>query len=153
MDTIQEKAAYLRGLVDGMKLDSEKDEVKAINAIVDTVCAIASKVGEHSESIAVIDEYIEDIGNCIDAIDADLADVEQVVSDYMDDIDYDDDIDYSKEIIGGSFDDDEDIYEVECPQCGSVFNFTDDEIERSDISCPECGFVIDDIVIEDEEQE
>lgn len=42
--TLSEKIAYIKGLTDGLKLDTEKDEVKVINALVDLLEDLTVKV-------------------------------------------------------------------------------------------------------------
>ena len=44
--TLSEKSAYLKGLMDGLKLDTEKDEGKMIAAIVDMLSDVAETVSD-----------------------------------------------------------------------------------------------------------
>ena len=44
--TLSEKSAYLKGLMDGLKLDTEKDESKMIAAIVDMLSDVAETVAD-----------------------------------------------------------------------------------------------------------
>ena len=44
--TLSEKSAYLKGLMDGLKLDTEKDEGKMIAAIVDMLSDVAETVAD-----------------------------------------------------------------------------------------------------------
>ena len=89
MMTITEKVAYLRGLVEGLKLDEDKDEVKVINAIIDVLDDMALSVADLEDEVASVEEMI-------DEIDADLEDLEDYVCDVSDGCsccgeDYDDD--------------------------------------------------------------
>ena len=55
--TLSEKAAYLKGLMEGMKLDTEKDEGKMIAGIVDLLADMAQTVSDIEETtIAISDE-------------------------------------------------------------------------------------------------
>ena len=58
--TLSEKSAYLKGLMDGLKLDTEKDEGKMIAAIVDMLSDVAETVADLEDvvdTIAEDDEY------------------------------------------------------------------------------------------------
>ena len=89
--TISEKVAYLKGLADGLNLDVEKSkEGKLISVMI----GILEEVGL---SIEDLEENALALGEEIDVLSDDLADVESVV--------FDED------------EDDEDYFEVECPNC------------------------------------
>ena len=150
--TISEKSAYLKGLMDGMSLDTTKDEGKMIAAIVDLLGDMARKVSDIEETtIAISDE--------LDEIEEDLDAIEDFIMDEEDDDDYDDydDDDYDDEDFdeeGFDFgDEDTTIYEVKCI-CGNVIAFDEETLEEGSIICDECGetleFSFDD---EDEDEE
>ena len=81
--TISEKVAYLKGLSDGLNIDTEKSkEGKLISVIID----ILEEVGM---SIEDLEENATAMGEEIDAISDDLSDVEEIV--YEDDDEDDDD--------------------------------------------------------------
>ena len=42
-----------------------------------------------------------------------------------------------------SLDDEEDLYEATCPECGEVFYFDASALEEDVISCPECGYTLE----------
>ena len=42
--TISEKAAYLKGLMDGLEMDKEKPEGKMIASIVELLCDVTKRV-------------------------------------------------------------------------------------------------------------
>ncbi len=149
MMTLTEKAAYIKGLVEGMDLDEDKKETKIINALVDIIGDIALSVSDNEDELAVILDTVDTLDESIDVIDSNLADLEDVVySDFYDDFCSD-----CKECDIPDDDTDVDIYEIECPECGKVFNF-DDSVFDSDepLTCPGCGYVIDEIEIDDDEE-
>ena len=85
--TISEKVAYLKGLAEGLNLDTEKSkEGKLISVMI----GILEEVGL---SIEDLEENAHALGEEIDALSDDLADVESVVfeDDEEDSGDYDDD--------------------------------------------------------------
>ena len=48
--TLSEKAAYLKGLMDGIKLDTEKDENRLLKAVVDLLQDMAPSVDDLEEN-------------------------------------------------------------------------------------------------------
>ena len=144
--TISEKSAYLKGLMDGLNLDTEKAEGKMISAIVELLGDVTKRLSDVEETtIAISDE--------LDEIEEDLDAIEDYIMDEDDDDYYDDeDEDYDDE--GFDFgDEDTTIYEVECA-CGNIINFDEETLEAGSIICDECGetleFSFDD---EDEDEE
>ena len=82
--TISEKSAYLKGLMDGLKLNTESDEGKMIAAIVDMLGDLARKVTDIEDTtIAISDE--------LDEIEEDLDAIEDFIMDEDDDWDEEDD--------------------------------------------------------------
>ena len=126
--TISEKVAYLKGLAEGMKLDTEESkEGKLISVMI----GILEEVGL---SIEDMEDNMEAMGEEIDAISDDLSDVEKIV--------YDDDDDDDDEC---GCDEDDDFFEVECPNCGEELVIDEDVLEAGTVECPNCKgkFVID----------
>ena len=59
--TITEKAAYIKGLVDGLELDGSTKEGKVLAAIIDLVSDIAEDVTDIAEDVEYLEEYIEEL--------------------------------------------------------------------------------------------
>ena len=146
--TISEKSAYLKGLMDGLKLNTESDEGKMIAAIVDLLGDLTRKVTDIEDTtIAISDE--------LDEIEEDLDAIEDFIMDEDDDDFEDEDEDWDNEDEefeeGFDFGDEETtIYEVECV-CGEVINFDEETLEEGSIICPNCGETLEFDVEEDEE--
>ena len=148
--TVSEKVAYLKGLAEGLKLDTETKEGKLISVIIDTLEDIALELEELSENAL-------DIGDELDAISDDLSDVEEVL--FGDEDDDDDDHDActcgDDDDCGCGCGDDECAYEVSCPSCSEDIVIEESDLEKGVIICPKCGeklefeFDEDDEVIED----
>ena len=118
--TISEKVAYLKGLAEGLNIDTEKSkEGKLISVMI----GILEEVGM---SIEDLEENTVALGEEIDAISDDLSDVEKVV---FDEDDEDDDC---------CCDEDEDFFEVECPNCKETLVIDEDVLESGTIQCPNC---------------
>ena len=143
--TICEKAAYLKGLMDGMDLDTEKAEGKMIAAIVDLLGDMAKRVKDIEETtIAISDE--------LDEIEEDLDAIEDFIMDDEDDFEEEDDQDWDEEDPEEGFDfgdEETTIYEVQCI-CGEVINFDEETLEEGSIICPNCGETLEFDVEEEE---
>ena len=145
--TIKEKVAYLQGLAEG--LDIENKEGKLFSTIIDTLCDVADEIEDLNENAL-------DIGEELDAISDDLADVEEIIKDMeadADDFDFDDDDD----------DDDDDYYfndvsgsdrcgycgrsefsiEVNCPECNAEIELDEEDLANESVICPACGKLIE----------
>ena len=128
MMTVTEKVAYLKGLVEGLDFDDDKKETKVINAVLDVLEDLALAVSDLDDEMVVVTEQL-------DAVDEDLADLEEIFYEECDDCDCDcDDCDC---------DCDEDMYEVECPNCGELIYFDEEIICEGKADCPACGEVLE----------
>ena len=121
--TISEKVAYLKGLAEGLNIDTDKSkEGKLINVMI----GILEEIGLAIEDL---EENSLALGEEIDVLSDDLADVEAVVFDDEDEDDYDEDDEEEY---------DDDWFEVECPNCDEVLVVDEDALEEGYIKCPNC---------------
>ena len=154
--TISEKAAYLKGLMDGLELDTEKAEGKMIASIVELLGDVTRKITDIEDTTIAISDELDEIEEDLDAIEDYILDEEDEDEDYDDLWDDDDDWDEDEEYEEGFDFGDEDsiIYEVKCA-CGNVINFDEETLEAGSIVCDQCGetleFSFDDEEEEDEE--
>ena len=152
--TISEKAAYLKGLMDGLDLDTEKAEGKMISAIVELLGDVTKKLTDIEDTTIAISDELDEIEEDLDAIEDYILDEEDDEEDYdlddEDDYGFDDDEDYDDE--GFDFgDEDSIIYEVKCA-CGNIINFDEETLEAGSIVCDECGELLE-FSLEDEDEE
>ena len=124
---IIEKIAYLKGLAEGMDLDTEKKEGKLLSAIIDVLDDIALELED-------MQDFEEELADGLDAVSDDLEDVEDVVFDDDDDEDEDDD-----EYEYDELDEDEDCYATTCPTCEEEIYFDESILEDGAVICPNCG--------------
>jgi predicted Zn finger-like uncharacterized protein len=152
--TLKEQIAFLKGLEEGLGLDTEAKEVKLMSAIVDTLVIMADEIEEVVENAL-------DIGDELDALSEDLSDVEQFVFDDDDD-DNDDvcgkgcycnlcsdtgDIDVAADDISDSKDIDEPVeavdagitYDITCPNCNAEIELDEEDLAANGINCPKCN--------------
>jgi len=152
--TISEKAAYLKGLMDGLELDAEKAEGKMIAAIVDLLGDVTKKLTDVEDTTIAISDELDEIEEDLDAIEDYILDVEEDLDDYEDEEDeddygFDDEEDYEEGFDFG--DEDSIIYEVKCV-CGNVINFDEETLEEGSIVCDNCGELLE-FSLEEEETE
>ena len=147
--TISEKAAYLKGLMDGLNLDTEKAEGKMISAIVELLGDVTKKLTDVEDTTIAISDELDEIEEDLDAIEDYILEDEDDEDDYEDDdYGFDDEEDYEDE--GFDFgDEDSIIYEVKCA-CGNVIDFDEEILEKGSIICEECGETLE-FSVEDEE--
>lgn len=122
--TIIEKAAYLKGLADGLALDKNTTEGKLIGALIDLVGDLANAQNETDDDLQYLNDYIEEIDEDLGALEKDVYDIDDDDCCCCDDDDCD------------CCDDDEE-YEVTCPSCGEKIVF-DGSISDDDLVCPNC---------------
>ena len=121
MSELTNRAAYLQGLADGLKLDTEKAEGKLINEIITLLGDIAGEVEALDEEQMFIEDKIDEMEEVIEIMGDDI---------YADDCDCEDD----------------DVYTLVCEKCGAEIDFTSedlDDIAAGEFLCPECGEVIE----------
>ena len=110
--TISEKVAYLKGLAEGLDLDTVKSkEGKLISVMIGILEELAMSVED-------LEENALNLGDEIDVLSDDLSDVEDVVFDEEEDGDW---------------------FEVECPTCGADILVDDDALTEGEVECPACG--------------
>ena len=149
--TLSEKSAYLKGLMDGMKLSTETDEGKMIAAIVDLLGDMAKKVTDIEDTTIAISDELDEIEEDLDAIEDYIMDEDDDYDDFDDDMeDWDDDEEYEEGFDFG--DEDSTIYEVTCA-CGNVINFDEETLEKGSMICPDCGETLEFSFEDDEDEE
>ena len=115
---ISEKVAYLKGLAEGLALDTETKEGKLIAAIIDVL-------DEMSIRFEDIDDNLADLEDGLAAVSDDLSEVEEALYE-MDDDDEE-------------LDDDAEYFKTTCPVCQEEIVFDEDTLDSGEIRCPNCG--------------
>ena len=139
---ITEKVAYLKGLMEGMKIDTESNEGKILAAMAD----ILEDIGLELEDLRNAQGELED---GLDVVSDDLEDVEDTV--YGED---EDDESFNDEYYEDDADEDEDCYATTCPTCEETIYFDESVLEDGQVICPNCGEKLEfDLTSLDEEPE
>ena len=113
---VTERVAYLRGLLEGMELDTDKKEGKLWTAVLAVLDELAESVHDleqrNAELAAEVDELYEEVST----VEADLLDDDELSNDF-----------------------DDSLYQVICPTCNEVIYIDDDLLSEGSITCPACG--------------
>ena len=171
--TIVEKAAYLKGLTEGLGVDPESRDGKLWSALNDLLSDMAHEIEDlraaSMDQAEVIDEicedlhYLEELADEFDDFDGfgDFNEFEDIEDD-----DEDDDKVYALSDFGRARGSDEDaaedeedeeveydgvMYDVTCPSCGEEISFDEETLELGSITCPSCGEVLEFDLGEDKE--
>lgn len=149
--TNSERAAYIRGLLEGLELDQNKKEVKVINAIVDLLDDLCLSIEEMEDAYDELSGQVDEIDEDLGSLEEDFYEIDEDECDcgchHCDCEDEDED----------EFDDDECYFEVTCPSCGDTIELNEAMLDEGSIECPGCGekleFDLEEIEAEAEEVE
>ena len=119
---ILEKVAYMKGLAEGLSLDTKTKEGKLLTVMMDILEDIALEIEDLYEEQAELEEGM-------DAISDDLSDVET----YLYEMDGEYDEDEEDEDVDGE------VYETTCPNCEEEILFDETILEDGFVQCPNCG--------------
>ena len=147
--TLSEKAAYLKGLMDGLDLNKESAEGKMIAGIVDLLGEMTTSISDLEENAIAVSDELDEIEEDLDAIEEFLMDEDDEEDDDFDD---EDDYEFDDEDEEDE-DEDEVIYDVTCPSCGEVLHLDEDTILQESIHCPKCNELLEFEFDEDEEDD
>ncbi len=141
MSNITQKAAYLKGLFDGLEIDQSTKEGKLMSAMV-------AIVEEMAETIAELEDVFDELDEAVDEIDEDLSDLEE---DYYGADDYDDDDDYFDDDDDENFlDEDTELFDVTCPSCKDTIYLDSSMLSEGSMDCPNCSELLEFDLQEDE---
>ena len=115
---ILEKVAYMKGLAEGLGLDTKSKEGKLLKVMMDILDDVALELQD------IRDEQ-SDLEEGLDAISDDLADVETYL--------YEED---GEEEESGE---DDDVYQTTCPNCEEEIFFDETILADGSVECPNCG--------------
>lgn len=128
--TVLERVAYLRGLFEGLEMDTGKKEGKLLYGMLETMESLAQSVTDLQEQNEELLDELDDIYEEISAIAEDFLDEE-------------------------SFVDADALYQVICPTCGECIYLDEDMLDEGSISCIACGedleFDLSDLTEQEEE--
>lgn len=122
---ILEKVAYMKGLAEGLGLDTKSKEGKLLTVMIDILDDIALELRDIREDQGELEE-------ALDAVSDDLSDVEACLYESEDeDEDEEDDADEDEEVY--------EVYETTCPNCEEEIFFDETILADGCVECPNCG--------------
>lgn len=157
--TVVEKAAYLKGLVEGLGVEPDSRDGKLWGALTDLLSDMAHEIEDLQASDL-------DFAEALDEISEDLSYLEELTCDLdMPEDDEDCDCDCAC-CPDPCCEDDEDeydeydeieydgvLYDATCPSCGEEITFDEETLEEGSINCPVCGELLEfDLSEEDNEE-
>ncbi len=135
--TINEKAAYIKGLAEGLNLDDSKPEVKVINELLALVSDMADELNEVECEVDDVSDVVVELQDEVSELESDFDEFAEAVANVMEDFAYgDDEYDDDEDEL---FDEDNPDYEVKCPDCGAEIVVDEDTLLEGEINCPNCG--------------
>ena len=142
--TVVEKAAYLKGLAEGLGVTPDSKEGKLWAALNDLLSDMAHEIEDLQESNLDLADIIDDMGEDLSYLEELTCDLD--TPDDVCDADYDEDYD---EDADEDPDEDEEleydgvIYDVTCPACGATSVVDEEALLDGDPVCPSCGKPLD----------
>ena len=156
--TIVEKAAYLKGLTEGLGISPDSKEGKLWGALNELLSDMAHEIEDLQASNLDFAEALDDISEDLTYLEELTCDLD-MPEDMMDEEDCSGDCS-SCLLDCGTEDEDEDdeelsydgvMYEVTCPVCGEEIAFDEDTLSEGSTTCPGCGETLEfDLDSEDE---
>ena len=157
--TIVEKAAYLKGLTEGLGVEPDSRDGKLWGALNDLLADMAHEIEDlqssHLDLADAMDEMCEDLTMLEEMVDAydvpddSWDDEDDFFTDEDEDPDKIYDLDFSKDEELDDVDEDEEedeelevdgvLYDATCPSCGEEITFDEETLEKGSIRCPNCG--------------
>lgn len=129
---LSKRAAYIKGLMEGLKIDDSTDQGKVMKAMAE----LLEDMAEAIEDVTVLADETVDV---VDSISDDLSDLEDA---------------FYEAGIDGSDDEDEVLYECVCPTCNETIVLDDEMVSSGSVECPNCGESLEfDFSEEDTEEE
>ena len=173
--TIVEKAAYLKGLAEGLGIDGESREGKLWAPLHELLTDMAHEIEDLQAAQLDIADTVDELGEELSAVEEQVFDLDspELFGDGLDDEEEDEedeDEDEDEELDGedaeASEDEDEEeedgiielpklgsvMYDVTCPVCGTEITLDEEMLAEGSIDCPGCGETLE-FDLQDEEDE
>lgn len=139
MSNLTDHVSYIKGLAEGMKLDTATNEGKLISKLLDVMAEMAEENAALRKDLDELNEYVE-------SIDEDLASMEEALFGNEDEDDCDCGCGCGHHHHDGDEDEEDDdeaeddhVVEYTCPHCGEEMTFEVDNFDfDEDYLCPNC---------------
>lgn len=147
---LTEKMSYLKGLMDGLDIDSSTKEGRILNQMAELLEEMVIYIDDMQSQIDEVTDFCDEISEDIDALNDEIYDEDDFDCGECECFDDDEEDEYD-------FDnDDDELYEITCPTCGDTILIDEGMIEEGSINCPNCDelleFDYENLTIEDFEK-
>lgn len=132
---LSEKAAYIKGLIEGLEPDPADKQTKVLKTMSELLIEMAQEISE-------LEQCYDDVCDQVDGIEEDLAGVEDLL---CEDEDLFGDYDFGDDELSSDY-----AYEATCPECGTTISLSEATLSNGTMKCPECGEVLEFDYEEDE---
>jgi hypothetical protein len=120
---ITEKASYIQGLMEGMDLDKNDKQVKILYAMTELLEEMARTIESLSDDSDEINDRLDDVESGLDYM--------------LEDMVGDEDSDNGR--CSCCDEDEDDCFEIKCPNCGNSIEVNDDMVTEGSVTCPNCN--------------
>ena len=126
-----EKAAYLKGLAEGLGMDAQSKEGRLWAALNDLLADMAQEIEDLREADDRLDDALDELAGELSYLEELSCDLEKL-DDEDDGDNEEDDAEY-----------DGVVYDATCPVCGEEISFDEETLESGSIRCPKCGELLE----------
>ena len=126
-----EKAAYLKGLAEGLGMDAQSKEGRLWAALNDLLADMAHEIEDLHEADDRLDDALDELAGELSYLEELSCDLEKL-DDEDDGDNEEDDAEY-----------DGVVYDATCPVCGEEISFDEETLESGSIRCPGCGELLE----------
>ena len=126
-----EKAAYLKGLAEGLGMDAQSKEGRLWAALNDLLADMAHEIEDLHDADDRLDDALDELAGELSYLEELSCDLEKLDDDDDEAAD-DDDAEY-----------DGVVYDATCPVCGEEISFDEETLESGSIRCPKCGELLE----------
>ncbi len=112
--TLSERAAYIKGLAEGLELSSDKKEIRVIKEMMELMSEMASDVEDLGMGVKELYDAVEQLDEDLDIVEGEV--FGEVQEDYV-----------------------EEMYEITCPHCDQTVQLDEEVLLGGDVICCMCG--------------
>lgn len=147
MENLGKKVGYLKGLMEGMDLDTATANGKLMTGIVGLLSDLCDRVENMDELLDDLNDYVESIDDDLSELESERDDDDDASADFFgdDDDDFDDDFDGTADqlhLMQPGEDEEEDEEEALagnlCPECSRMFFTSLYDPDDAEYICPHC---------------
>ena len=131
--TIVEKAAYLKGLTEGLGMTPETKEGKLWAALQDLLSDMAHEIEDMQSAQLDMADALDELTDEVTLLQDACGELDDFSADEEDEDEEEDDEEDEDSVF------DEILYDVTCPVCGEEITLDEDMLAQGSIDCPHCG--------------